>query len=55
MVKNLSMDVTAEGVETATELMLLRNQACDYYQGYFYSRSLSASNFKALLQNSDGS
>ncbi|MCG7904646.1 MAG: EAL domain-containing protein, partial [Candidatus Thiodiazotropha weberae] len=53
MAKNLSMDVTAEGVETATQLMLLRNQDCDFYQGYFYSRPLSASDFKALLHNRD--
>ncbi|MCG7973353.1 MAG: EAL domain-containing protein, partial [Candidatus Thiodiazotropha taylori] len=55
MAKNLSMTVTAEGVETATQLMLLRNQACDYYQGYFYSRPVSAGDFTALLKNSDHS
>ncbi|MCG7896036.1 MAG: EAL domain-containing protein [Candidatus Thiodiazotropha taylori] len=53
MAKNLSMTVTAEGVETATQLMLLRNHACDYYQGYFYSRPVSAGDFTALLKNSD--
>ncbi|MCG8124669.1 MAG: EAL domain-containing protein, partial [Candidatus Thiodiazotropha taylori] len=55
MAKNLSMTVTAEGVETATQLMLLRNHACDYYQGYFYSRPVSAGDFTALLKNSDHS
>ncbi|MEW8438085.1 MAG: EAL domain-containing protein [Candidatus Thiodiazotropha taylori] len=55
MAKNLHMSVTAEGVETATQLMLLRNQACDYYQGYFYSRPVSADDFTVLLKNSDQS
>lgn len=35
---NLKMEVVAEGVETEEQSDILRNLACDYCQGYFYSR-----------------
>ncbi|MCU7812173.1 MAG: EAL domain-containing protein [Candidatus Thiodiazotropha sp. (ex Notomyrtea botanica)] len=50
MAKNLDMLVTAEGVETATQLMILRNLGCDLYQGYFFSRPISGQAFCSMLQ-----
>jgi diguanylate cyclase (GGDEF)-like protein len=39
MGSTLGLKVVAEGVETEVELEFLRNNDCDYYQGYYYSRA----------------
>jgi diguanylate cyclase (GGDEF)-like protein len=36
------LKVVAEGVEGEQILSFIRNQKCDYYQGYFYSKPLEA-------------
>ena len=36
----LSLNVTAEGIETEEQLAILRSLSCDYGQGYFFSRPL---------------
>ncbi|MEQ1529646.1 MAG: EAL domain-containing protein, partial [Methylococcales bacterium] len=46
---NLGFKVLAEGVETAEQLLFLKNQGCDLYQGYLKSRPLPAEEFAALL------
>ena len=46
----MNCKVLAGGVETADQLALLRQQGCDYYQGYYFSKALPASEFTALLQ-----
>lgn len=45
----LRFEVLAEGVETAEQLALLKEMACDYYQGYYYSKPLPAEAFRQLL------
>ncbi|KKO45194.1 diguanylate cyclase [Arsukibacterium ikkense] len=47
---NLRFKVLAEGVETAEQLAFLRQQSCDYYQGYFFSKPVPASEFAELLR-----
>lgn len=47
---NLNFKVLAEGVETAEQLAFLRQQGCDYYQGYYFSKPIAAADFAALLQ-----
>lgn len=47
--KALSLTVTAEGIETAEHLALLKAVACEEGQGYFLSRPLEAEAFDALL------
>ncbi len=47
---NLNFKVLAEGVETAEQLTFLRQQGCDYYQGYYFSKPLPADDFASLLQ-----
>ena len=47
---SMNFKVLAEGVETAEQLAFLRQQACDYYQGYYYSKPLPAAEFVALLK-----
>ncbi|MCU1759776.1 EAL domain-containing protein [Pseudomonas sp. 14P_8.1_Bac3] len=45
----LSLTVTAEGVETADHLNLLREVSCDEGQGYFLSRPLETDAFNELI------
>ena len=50
----LGLKVLAEGVENTTQLALLRDLGCDYYQGYLKSPAVPASEFEALfLQTSE--
>ena len=47
----LGMDVVAEGVETAEHRAALAGLACEYGQGYFFSRPLTADAAAALLRD----
>ena len=42
MGQNLRLKVLAEGVETFSQMEILRDSGCDYIQGYYYSRPLPA-------------
>lgn len=44
--ENLSIPVIAEGVETETQLILLKNLGCAMVQGYYFSRPLPAEEFE---------
>ena len=46
---NLEMDVTAEGIETAQQLALLREMHCEQGQGYFFAKPLDSKAAEALL------
>lgn len=43
------LKVVAEGVEEKEILHFLQDQQCDFYQGYYYSKPISASEFEKLL------
>nr|WP_293109793.1 EAL domain-containing protein [Okeania sp. SIO2F4] len=43
LASNLEIDVIAEGVETASQLALLRDLNCKYGQGYFFSKPVDSS------------
>lgn len=45
----LGIEVVAEGVETREQADFLRRQGCDYLQGYYVSRPLSAEKFVKFL------
>jgi len=47
---DLGLDVVAEGVEAADEAERLRELGCDFAQGYFYSRPVSAEAAEAILR-----
>jgi diguanylate cyclase (GGDEF)-like protein/PAS domain S-box-containing protein len=49
MAHHLGFNVLAEGVETQDQLTFLREQGCDSYQGYLYSKPVPASDFAKLL------
>lgn len=51
MAHHLGFKVLAEGVETIEQLAFLREQGCDSYQGYLYSKPLPVSEFVNLLTN----
>ena len=46
---NLKMNVIAEGVETAEQLSQLRDLGCEYGQGYYFSRPVSAEEASHLM------
>ena len=50
MVRELRLQVLAEGVETEGQLHLLASHQCDYVQGWIFSRALPADEFAALLR-----
>lgn len=47
---NLGMDIVAEGVETAEQLAQLRSLQCEFGQGFFFSKPLTATQAEALLE-----
>jgi len=50
MLKKLDLTITAEGVETEEQLNFIKEQRCDKYQGYLYSKPLPADEFEQLLK-----
>jgi EAL domain-containing protein (putative c-di-GMP-specific phosphodiesterase class I) len=51
MAKSLGMETIAEGVETSEQLAFLQLRECDTMQGYLFSKPVSASALKQLLQS----
>jgi EAL domain-containing protein (putative c-di-GMP-specific phosphodiesterase class I) len=50
--KNLKIPVIAEGVETETQLQMLKNLGCTLVQGYYFSRPLHPAEFEtSILSN----
>ena len=49
MAKNLGLKVLAEGVETKAQLEFLQAKACDYYQGFYFSKPLPGDEIPRLL------
>jgi diguanylate cyclase (GGDEF)-like protein len=49
MAKALGLGITAEGVENQEQLNCLRELGCDYYQGYYFSQPVPASQMATLL------
>jgi EAL domain-containing protein (putative c-di-GMP-specific phosphodiesterase class I) len=50
LAKQLKLKVVAEGVEKAEQLRFLRDQSCDEYQGYLFSRPTPATFLANLLR-----
>ncbi len=50
MARNLNLNVIAEGVETEEQLAFLKQQRCDEFQGYLFSRPVPAEAFAEILR-----
>ncbi len=50
MAKGLGLRVVAEGVESASQLEFLRQESCDYAQGYYFSRPLRVDDMTQILR-----
>ena len=50
MARRLKLRVTAEGVETRPQLEFLRANQCDAFQGYLFSRPVTALEATAMLR-----
>ena len=50
MAARLNLATIAEGIETREQALRLRLLGCNFAQGYFFSRPLSASSCRRLLQ-----
>lgn len=48
--ENLKIDVLAEGVETEEQYEFLKNNGCDYIQGYYFYRPMTADDVEKLLK-----
>jgi len=49
MAKSLSLMVTAEGIETQTQLDVIRELGCEFGQGYFFDKPLPANQAVDLI------
>jgi diguanylate cyclase (GGDEF)-like protein/PAS domain S-box-containing protein len=49
LAKNLSLDVVAEGVETAEQVEVLKKLDCKYAQGFYFSKPVAREEVEALL------
>lgn len=47
---SMNLKVVAEGVETEEQLEVLRQQGCDYVQGFLFSRPLAAEEFVPFFE-----
>jgi EAL domain-containing protein (putative c-di-GMP-specific phosphodiesterase class I) len=50
MANSLRLNVVAEGLETAEQLAMLRKLRCEYAQGYYFSKPVTADESGSLLE-----
>ena len=55
LAKSLNLEVLAEGVETAEQQTFLRDEGCDYIQGYYIGKPMKSSDFEDEFILSDRS
>lgn len=51
LAKALNIETIAEGVETETQASALKEMGCDYFQGYLFSKPLSAEGASIWVRN----
>jgi EAL domain-containing protein (putative c-di-GMP-specific phosphodiesterase class I) len=51
MAVSLGIEVTAEGIETEDQLLLLKLMGCTFAQGYYFSKPQPAENFAVLVDH----
>lgn len=50
MLKDLSIRIVAEGVETMEQANILSRMGCDYLQGYYYSKPVALDDFMEIVK-----
>lgn len=50
MMKQLSLELIAEGVETEEQAQLLAYYGCDFFQGYYYAKPQNAESFLKFIE-----
>ncbi len=55
LAKNLGLNVLAEGVETESQLQFLNEKMCEYAQGFYYYKPMSAEKMERILKDSESS
>lgn len=50
MLRDLSLKIVAEGVETEGQYIFLKSVGCDYIQGYYFSRPVDEQSFVNMLK-----
>jgi EAL domain-containing protein (putative c-di-GMP-specific phosphodiesterase class I) len=48
--QNLKIDVLAEGVETEDQFLYLKENGCDFIQGFYFYRPMPASEVELILR-----
>ena len=48
--KDLQVKVIAEGVETEKQMKFIKDNGCDYIQGYYFSKPLPPEEFEKLIE-----
>lgn len=51
MGKAMDMSIVAEGVENIEQIRYLKQQGCDYFQGYYFSKPLNSEDCTELLHH----
>ncbi len=54
LIKDLDLDIVAEGVDAESQNIYLKKRGCTIVQGYLYSKPLSFDEYKNLLSGGDG-
>jgi EAL domain-containing protein (putative c-di-GMP-specific phosphodiesterase class I) len=49
LAKSLSLEVTAEGIETASQLQFLKDSGCHEGQGYYFSKPITCGELEKML------
>ena len=52
--RNLGLHVIAEGIETRSQFEQLLMHGCDEIQGFYFSKPLTAAEFEALYEQTQG-
>ncbi|AGX88671.1 putative bifunctional diguanylate cyclase/phosphodiesterase [Candidatus Symbiobacter mobilis] len=53
MALQLRQEIVAEGIETAEQMVFLRNLGCDQLQGFFFSPAVDAIRFEEMVRNGE--